>query len=204
MSPAQFPLHKSSIPSPSSCFWEGTPPLTHPLLFHHSSILLCWGIKSYEDKGPPLPLMPDKVIFCYICSRSHGCHKVYSLVGCLVPGSSLGYLYGWFCCFSYWVVNFFSFFSPSLNSSIGVPMLSSMVGCKHLHLYWSGSGRAPQEKLNQAPVSKHFLASAIVSGFGNCIWDGSPGGAVSGWPSVSAPFFDFVFPSDRSNSGLKF
>ena len=29
----------------------------------------------------------------------------------------------------------------------------------------------------QSPVSKHLLASKIVSEFGNCIWDGSPGGA---------------------------
>jgi hypothetical protein len=34
----------------------------------------------------------------------------------------------------------------------------------------------------QTPVSKHFLASTIATGFGDCIWDGSPGGAVSGWP----------------------
>ena len=34
----------------------------------------------------------------------------------------------------------------------------------------------------QAPISKHFPASAIASGFGDCIWVGSPGGAVSGWP----------------------
>jgi hypothetical protein len=34
----------------------------------------------------------------------------------------------------------------------------------------------------QAPFSKHLLASTIVSGFGNCIWDESPGGTVSGWP----------------------
>jgi hypothetical protein len=34
----------------------------------------------------------------------------------------------------------------------------------------------------QAPISKHFLASAIVFRFGGCIWDGSPGGAVSGRP----------------------
>jgi len=33
-----------------------------------------------------------------------------------------------------------------------------------------------------APVSKPFLASSIVSGFAGCVWDGSPGGAVSGWP----------------------
>ena len=37
-------------------------------------------------------------------------------------------------------------------------------------------------QLYQDPVSKYFLALAIVSGFGICMWDGSPGGAVSGWP----------------------
>jgi hypothetical protein len=36
-----------------------------------------------------------------------------------------------------------------------------------------------RRQLYQAPVSKHFLISTIVSGFGNCIWDGSLGGAVS-------------------------
>jgi hypothetical protein len=35
-------------------------------------------------------------------------------------------------------------------------------------------------QLYQAPVSKHFLTSATVSGFGVCRWDGSVGGAVSG------------------------
>ena len=39
-----------------------------------------------------------------------------------------------------------------------------------------------RRQLYQAPVSMHFLASTIVSGFGDCIWDGSPGGAVFGWP----------------------
>ena len=58
-------------------------------------------------------------------------------------------------------------------------MFSQMVGCMHLHLYWSGSHRASQETLYQGPVSKHFLESVIVSGFGEGIWDGSPAGAVS-------------------------
>ena len=35
--------------------------------------------------------------------------------------------------------------------------------------------------LYQAPDSKLLLASTVVSGFGGCLWDGSPGGAVSGW-----------------------
>jgi hypothetical protein len=37
-----------------------------------------------------------------------------------------------------------------------------------------------KRQLYQAPVSKHFLASVIVYGFGVCIWDGSPCVAVSG------------------------
>jgi hypothetical protein len=35
-------------------------------------------------------------------------------------------------------------------------------------------------QLFQAPVSKHFLASALVSGFGVSRWDGSPGVKVFG------------------------
>ena len=40
--------------------------------------------------------------------------------------------------------------SPSVPSVLSLTpplgsLLSPMVGCKHLHLYWSGSGRASQE-----------------------------------------------------------
>jgi hypothetical protein len=38
-----------------------------------------------------------------------------------------------------------------------------------------------RRQLYQAPVSKFLLKSIIVSGFGGCLWNGSPGGAVSGW-----------------------
>jgi hypothetical protein len=37
-----------------------------------------------------------------------------------------------------------------------------------------------RRQLYPAPVSKDLLASTIVSGFGDCIRDESPGGAVSG------------------------
>ena len=37
-----------------------------------------------------------------------------------------------------------------------------------------------RRQLYQAPVRKHFLASTIVSEFGDCIWNESPGGTVSG------------------------
>jgi hypothetical protein len=36
-------------------------------------------------------------------------------------------------------------------------------------------------QLYQGPVSKILLVYAIVSGLGSCLWDGSPGGAVSRW-----------------------
>ena len=40
--------------------------------------------------------------------------------------------------------------------------------------------------LYQALVSKLFLASAMVSGFGVCKWDGYLGGGVSGWPFLQS------------------
>jgi hypothetical protein len=38
-----------------------------------------------------------------------------------------------------------------------------------------------KRQLYQAPASKLLLGSTIVSGFGSCLWDESPGDAVSGW-----------------------
>jgi hypothetical protein len=51
----------------------------------------------------------------------------------------------WLILFFLWVANPFSSFSPFYNSSIGDPMISAMVGCKHLPLCMSGSGKASQE-----------------------------------------------------------
>jgi hypothetical protein len=57
-----------------------------------------------------------------------------------------------------------------------------------------------RRQLYQVPVSKHFLASAIVSGFGVYMWDGSLVGSLwMAFPSVSALLFVLVFPLDRSN-----
>jgi hypothetical protein len=71
---------------------------------------------------------------------------------------------------------------PSPTPSSGTSNVSPMVGCKHLPLYLSCSDRISQETAISASISKHFPGSTIVSWFGGCIWDGSPGGAVSGWP----------------------
>ena len=48
-----------------------------------------------------------------------------------------------------------------------------------------------RRQLYQAPVSKHLLTYTKVSGFGNCIWDGSLGGAVSGRPFLQASTFNY-------------
>jgi hypothetical protein len=51
-----------------------------------------------------------------------------------------------------------------------------------------------RRRLYQTPVSMHFLASTIVSAFGDCIWDGSPRGSLwMAFPSDSAPHFVSIF-----------
>jgi hypothetical protein len=44
------------------------------------------GHQAYPDQGPPLPLLSDKAILCYIYILSHGSLQVHSLVGGLVSG----------------------------------------------------------------------------------------------------------------------
>jgi hypothetical protein len=51
----------------------------------------------------------------------------------------------------------------------------------HLSICKALSGSLRRQSY-QTPFSMYFLASKIVSGFGNYIWDESPGGTVSGWP----------------------
>jgi hypothetical protein len=88
---APLPGHLSTDPlliTRPLCLYEGAPKPTHPLLLHCSSIPLCWGIKPPHDKGPPLPLIPDKAILCYISWEIHAYLNIYSLVDGLVPGKS--------------------------------------------------------------------------------------------------------------------
>jgi hypothetical protein len=116
----------------------------YPLLPHHPSIPLHWGIKPSLNQGPTLPLMPDKV------------PSAPSVLPLTPPLGSL--------CSVLWLAS-------SICICIGQNLLEPF-----------------RRQLYQAPVSKHFLASTIVSGFGVCMWDGSPGGAVSGWPFLQFQF----------------
>jgi hypothetical protein len=57
-----------------------------------------------------------------------------------------------------------------------------------MHLFICQALAEPlRRELHQAPFSKYFLASTIVSGSGDCIWDGSLVGVLSG-----SPFFQFL------------
>jgi hypothetical protein len=67
------------------------------------------------------------------------------------------------------------------------------VQCLALYVYicmWPALPEPLRGQLYETPVSKHFWASAVLSGTGVRRWDGSLGGAVFGWP-----FFQFLLHS---------
>jgi hypothetical protein len=80
-------------PTPFLCFYEGASPPTHS---HLTTLAFpCLGHWVSQDKGTPLPFIPDKAILCYIRRWSHGPLHVYSLVGGLVLGALGGGVSGW-------------------------------------------------------------------------------------------------------------
>ena len=121
-----FPSRKPLSHLSSPCFSEGAHPPTHPLPPHPSTIPLHWGIKSPQDQGPPLPLMPDK---------APSASLVLPLTS---PLASL--------CSVQWL-------AVSIHICIGQDLEDPL-----------------RRQLYQAPVSKHFLASAIVFGVGVSMW----------------------------------
>ena len=76
-------------------------------------------------------------------------------------------------------------FSPWKLWGSGWLILLFLWGWKPLQLFQSFAEPLRGQR-SQAPVNKHFLAFTILSGFGVCLWDGSPGGAVSGWPFLQS------------------
>ena len=78
----------------------------------------------------------------------------------------------WYCS-SYGVAIPFSSFSLSPNSSIEA--LSLMVDWVPQYDIGQALAEPLRRQPYQIPVNKHFLASTVVSGFGVCRWNGSPG-----------------------------
>jgi hypothetical protein len=167
--PPEAPL--SHLPSP--CFYEGVPPPTYLLLHPHPQFPYPGAsMEPSWDQEPFLPLMHDKAILCYMCSWSHVC----SLDDGLVLGSFWGtgwlillfFLWGWnplqLQSFLYW------------GTPCSVQWLAVSI---HLCICKALAGSLRRQS-HQAPFSMHFITSSILSGFGNCIWEESPGGTVSG------------------------
>jgi hypothetical protein len=125
--------------------------------------------------------MTDKAILCYICGWSHRSFHMYTLVGGLVPGSSEGT--GWFMLLLLlWGCKPLQLLGSFLWSLHWGPCLCSVQWlAESFHFCICQALAEPlRRQLYHATVSKPLLASTIVSGFGDCIWDGSPGGVVSG------------------------
>lgn len=95
------------FPSPNHPPFPTSPPWHSPTLEEE-------GFQAWQDQGLLLPLVPNKAIFCYICSRIH--ESVHCTLWMVVW--SLGSLVGWCCC-SYAVANAFSFFNFSLSPPKG-------------------------------------------------------------------------------------
>jgi hypothetical protein len=138
-----------------SCFLGipfGKPPIlaplnlplaTHPLLSSCPGTPLLWAIEYSQAQGPLLPQISNKAILCHICSRSDGSLQVYTLVsGPMELWGERVWPVDTACSLQQ---NQLSSFSPCSNFSIWDPVLNPKVGCEHLSLYLSDSGRASQE-----------------------------------------------------------
>jgi hypothetical protein len=179
--PFRSPLFYPSSP----CLYESAPLPTYPLPSSQPGIPLHWGIEHPQTQGSLLPLISNKAILCHICGQHHGSLHVYSLVAGPVPRSSWG-LACWDCCSLHGTANPLSSFSPFSNSSTRDPWAQSSgwlwASTSVFVRFW----KRLSGQLYQASSSKYFRATTILSLFGGCIWDGSPGGAVSKWPFLQS------------------
>jgi hypothetical protein len=152
----------------------------------HPGIPLHWGIEHPQAQGPLLSLMSNKAILCHICGQHCELLHVYSLVSGPVPRSSGGI----------WPVDTVA---PSMGLQIpSVPLVPSptplsgplssvqWLDLSFLLCLYQTLAEPLRRQPYQASISKHFLASTIMSGFDGCIWDGIPGGAVSGWSFIQS------------------
>ena len=132
---------------------------------------------------------------------SHWFHRIKGILfnwcqigqSSVIPWVPLWVLFGWW--FSPWegwgvllvdIVLPIGLQTPSASSELLPPTPPFGSLCSGRWLAESIYICKPQEEslpgqLYQAPVSKHFLVSAIVTGFAVCRWDGSLCEKVSGW-----------------------
>jgi hypothetical protein len=177
----------------SPCFYESIPPPTHSHLpASHSPTLVHPAFTGPRDSPPidywqghPLlhmqlePWVPPCVLLDWWFSP----WKLWGLWLIDVIAIPMG------------LHDPFSSFNPLSNSSIGHLVFHTMVDCKHLPLFLSGSSRVSQETTISGSC-QHALLGIHNS---ICVW-WLYMGWISGWdslwmafPSVSAPHFVSVF-----------
>jgi hypothetical protein len=83
--------------------------------------------------------------------------------------------------FLLWCCKPFTSLGTFSKAFIGDPVFHPMDSFEHPLLYLSWNWQSLRRQLYQTPVSKLLFASTMVSGFGDCLRNWSPGGAVSGW-----------------------
>ena len=93
---------------------------------------------------------------------------------------AMGVLISSSCCFSCRIADLFSSLGTFSSSSPESPVIHPIDDCEHPLLYLPGTGLASCETAIPGTLHKILLAYAIVSGFGGWLWDGVPGGGVSG------------------------
>jgi hypothetical protein len=131
--------------------------------------------------------MSNKAILWYICGWSYGSLHMYVLFGWwFSPWELWGVLVSSYCCSSYELQTPSAPSVLSLTSPLGTPYSIQWLALSIHFRICQALAEPLRRKLYQAPVSKPLLASTIVSGFGNYIWNGSPGGALSGWPHLQS------------------
>ena len=165
-----------------------TPPPTHP----------CLKPLAFPYAGA-LSLHMAKVLPSHWCQiRSSSATYVAGAMGPFM--CILGALFGWCCCSCSGIAKLFMSFSSSPKSYFRVQLLSPMVGCEQLYLYWSGSSRAAQKTSISGSCHQAFL------GISNSDWVWwLQMGWIPRWgplwvayPSVSALLFVPAFSLDRS------
>jgi hypothetical protein len=150
-----FPVAPPQSPIPYTLSFASMRVLPYPPT-QCSSVPLRWGTKTPQNQGPPLTLISDKAILCYLCIWSHGSLPVHFLVSAQVLGALGGPASQH--CSSYGVAVPLCSSSPSPSFLSRVPKLSLMVGCEQLHLHWSGADRTSQGDshtrfLSEVPLS---------------------------------------------------
>jgi hypothetical protein len=176
---SSFPVSppKTFYPIPPSPYLP-----THPFPLPRPDISLHWGIKPSQDQGPLLPLM--------FIQQGHPLLHM-QLEPWVPPCVFFGWWFSPMELWGYWlahnVVPPIGLQTPSAPSVLSLaPSLGTLCSVQWLaessHLCICQALAEPcRRQVYMAPISKHLLASTILSVCGDCVWDGSLGGAVSGW-----------------------